>query len=1192
VTYAVADFPAEEFRLDGDPAAVRSCAAQWSAFGTEASDAAGQIRSLDTTLFIGPEGEEYRQGLKDSLPPHLDITGHAYQTVAGALTAYAEALSGLQDRMRPLAAKAPGLWQALQAAEGRVTTANDADRRHEQSVLAAALAGPKNHPAPADPYQSDTPAADAGLSQARQAWNDNLTAARNVKTDLRTAIDTCCTAIHQAADTRFKHNPHGLGALTAGFKNFVKDHVADLAKLSGALKLVSGIAGVLSFVPVIGEVAAPIALITAGAALLIDSSIKLATGKGSWTSIAVDGALLAVPFGLGKGAKALGGMRGVDEAAPTALADAERGLARGEGAARGAAGETAETATPLDARRCMSDPVDVATGQMVLGQVDLDLPGALPLRLTRAHISSYRVGRWFGPSWASTLDQRLEIDDQGVCYTSPDGMVLTYPPAGPRPVLPAAGPRLPLEVTETGYTITDHRSGQRLHFGPVAGRRPGVLPLVAVTDRNGSRIDFDYHPAGTPAQVRHSGGYRIGIDTAGGRITALRLLNADPDNPAPDDTDSAEAGILLIRYGYDPAGRLTEVTNSSGHPLRFGYDRAGRMVTWTDRNGTSYRYDYDQDGRCVHTEGTGGVLTADLGYQANPRVTTVTDSLGHRTTFRMDEVGRVIAETDPLGNTTTSEWDSHDRLAARTDPLGRTTRWAHDTDDNLTAVTRPDGTQLTATYNHLRLPETTTGPDGATWQRTYDERGNLRTVTDPLGAITTFAHDDRGHLIAVTDPLGNTRRIDNDVTGLPVAVTDPLGATTRYQRDAFGRVTAVVDPLGNTTRYAYSVEGNLTARTLPDGATEHGATERWAYQQGRVTLRQQRRPSAKPHTWRYTWNTEDQLTAATTPDGQHWRYRYDPFGRRIAKQRLDSDSVRVMEQVDFTWDGPILAEQTHHNQRSRQHPSAASNTTVWDWKPGQFRPVSQTERVPLAEAPQTWIDQQFHAIITDLVGTPTELVTTTGHVAWHSHTPLWGTQTTTPTSTIDCPLRFPGQYHDPETQLNYNLHRHYDPTTARYHTPDPLGLTGSPNPHTYVPNPTTWTDPLGLTPCNEVFYRGMSNGEYGALQSSGRLVPRGESFVTQDLSYVQQLAARHPDLYETIAQFDMQPGTRDALIAGGARSPGPGLVDAGLGHLPLIGKGMNGIVHVKSELGAINFGLRSGSAEIFNSRIIRFGPLG
>ncbi|MFD0394609.1 RHS repeat-associated core domain-containing protein [Streptomyces nogalater] len=62
------------------------------------------------------------------------------------------------------------------------------------------------------------------------------------------------------------------------------------------------------------------------------------------------------------------------------------------------------------------------------------------------------------------------------------------------------------------------------------------------------------------------------------------------------------------------------------------------------------------------------------------------------------------------------------------------------------------------------------------------------------------------------------------------------------------------------------------------------------------------------------------------------------------------------------------------------------------------------------------------------------------------------------------PLRFPGQYYDPETGLHYNYFRHYDPETARYLASDPLGLTPAPNSATYVDNPHTWADPWGSLP--------------------------------------------------------------------------------------------------------------------------------
>ncbi|MFE0509759.1 DUF6531 domain-containing protein [Streptomyces sp. NPDC058964] len=55
------------------------------------------------------------------------------------------------------------------------------------------------------------------------------------------------------------------------------------------------------------------------------------------------------------------------------------------------------------------------------------VPGVLPLILERTHISSYRWGGWFGPSWASTLDQRVQVDDEGFVCATAGGARLCFP---------------------------------------------------------------------------------------------------------------------------------------------------------------------------------------------------------------------------------------------------------------------------------------------------------------------------------------------------------------------------------------------------------------------------------------------------------------------------------------------------------------------------------------------------------------------------------------------------------------------------------------------------------------------------------------------------------------------------------------------------------------------------------------------
>ncbi|MFJ2831930.1 RHS repeat-associated core domain-containing protein [Streptomyces sp. NPDC087263] len=139
---------------------------------------------------------------------------------------------------------------------------------------------------------------------------------------------------------------------------------------------------------------------------------------------------------------------------------------------------------------------------------------------------------------------------------------------------------------------------------------------------------------------------------------------------------------------------------------------------------------------------------------------------------------------------------------------------------------------------------------------------------------------------------------------------------------------------------------------------------------------------------------------------------------------------------------------------------ASSGPRLWDWEPGTHRAAVQV-RSRWRTADPDEVSRQFYAIVTDLVGTPSELVGEDGAIAWRSATTLWGRPLAGDDGGL-CPLAFPGQYRDPETGLHYNLSRYYDPDTASYLSPDPLGLAPSPNHHAYVDNPLRWSDPLGL----------------------------------------------------------------------------------------------------------------------------------
>lgn len=105
---------------------------------------------------------------------------------------------------------------------------------------------------------------------------------------------------------------------------------------------------------------------------------------------------------------------------------------------------------------------------------------------------------------------------------------------------------------------------------------------------------------------------------------------------------------------------------------------------------------------------------------------------------------------------------------------------------------------------------------------------------------------------------------------------------------------------------------------------------------------------------------------------------------------------------------------------------------------------------------------QIYYMHTDHLNTPTLVTNQKREVVWEGvRQPFGETQETI--AAIRQPLRFPGQYFDQETGLDYNYYRDYDPALGRYVQSDPIGLAGDINTYAYVGgNPILYIDPYGL----------------------------------------------------------------------------------------------------------------------------------
>ncbi|MEV7131016.1 DUF6531 domain-containing protein [Streptomyces sp. NPDC093260] len=622
-----------------------------------------------------------------------------------------------------------------------------------------------------------------------------------------------------------------------------------------------------------------------------------------------------------------------------------------------ASAQLAQRARVMKNKFTCGDPIDMATGQMILTQTDVALPGVLPLVLRRTHLSGYAEGRSFGPSWAATLDERLEQDESlgGLWWHREDGSALAYPRLPDLPgdrVDPAEGPRLPLTyVTRASsyvLTVQDPHSGLTRHFEP-ASTQDGVWWLVCLEDRNGNAVTVERDEHDVPFTVTHNGGYRVHVisDAEQGRVTALSVL-----------TD--EGPTRLRTFRYDGAGDLTEIRNAVDAPLHLGYDAAHRITRWRDSNGTTYSYTYDARHRVVTTQGTDGILDARLTYTGpdtdGTTTATYTDSLGNSSVYRANRLGQITSITDELGNTTTQRWDRHDRLLARTDPLGRSTHWEYDEADDLIRVTTPDGATTRIGYNDLHLPVEVTGPDGNRVQQEFDARGNRTALIPADGGTLRFTHHPNGAVASATDPFGSHVSILTDPAGLPTRVTDAHGAISQARYDALGRAVEIVDPLRNVTTSSWDAEGRLLRRTAADGTTESwtwdgesnctshtdplGGVTRHTY--GPFDLPASRvSPDGAAHTFRH--DTEQRLTHVTNTAGLTWTYTYDEAGRLIAETDFDgrtshyaydaagqpvSRTNAAGETVTYAFDaaGRLSLKRTD-DERTEYHYDAASRMT-------------------------------------------------------------------------------------------------------------------------------------------------------------------------------------------------------------------------------------------------------------------------
>jgi YD repeat-containing protein len=257
-------------------------------------------------------------------------------------------------------------------------------------------------------------------------------------------------------------------------------------------------------------------------------------------------------------------------------------------------------------------PIDLATGNTYIDQVDMHLPGLSGgLGLRRRWNSLWPVTQsasqqgMFGPNWRSSFEERVFVgSDNYMKYARGDGSFWSFGYSGPSTwsLVAPATEKATLVSGATFWTITFHNGEQR-QFNNTSGS------LIAIIDRNGNTTQLAYDGLNRLTTVTDA---------------ASRHLYFGYQNNTSNLVVSVTSDVgLALSYSYDPQGRLSQYTKPDQTTVSIQYDTNSNISAVLDANGKVLEsHTYNNCGQGLTSAKAGGVDAVTLTYAtpscANP----------------------------------------------------------------------------------------------------------------------------------------------------------------------------------------------------------------------------------------------------------------------------------------------------------------------------------------------------------------------------------------------------------------------------------------------------------------------------------------------------------------------------------------------------------------------------------------------
>jgi RHS repeat-associated protein len=637
-----------------------------------------------------------------------------------------------------------------------------------------------------------------------------------------------------------------------------------------------------------------------------------------------------------------------------------------------------------------------------------------------------------------------------------------------------------------------------------------------VTDPDGNNVTYHYDGLGRSNLTAYYNGTQI--------YTTINYSYSWLNQPNSVTTSSG-----VTKHAYDSLARQFNVTNpdgtkvittynipyknytvanENGHPTQYIDDIDGRLVSERQYyNSSSYyqtNYTYDQSGNLVSIKDAKGAITT-YKYDDLNRLILTTYPDGKNQSLTYDNVGNILTVKSQNGSTVSYSYDALNRLVNVSYPGGSTVNYIYDNDSNKISTSYGITTVLSKYDARDRLVNQTTVINGTAYTLlySYDKLGNIVSMTYPDGSTVAFSYDFLNRVTKVGSTANLTYTSSNEVNSISFA----NGATTSYSYDSRLRTTRILSTHGVTTlldlNYTYDSASNVKSINTQNftydwinrltSAVGGWGTINYTYdgvgniltmKQGGVTKN-------------YTYSTYNRLSSVgstnftydangnnikETNGSTTWNYTFDyenrlvsvtKNGTNVQKNTYSADGKRVAMTVGGStliniYDGSNLIYQKN-----------LTSSQVTDFYYGDGMVLGNK------------VASSSYYYVLDELRSARLLLNSSAASAYSSDYKPFGLPYLNSGSSL---LMYTGQIFDPSTGLYYYNARFYNPAIQRFISQDSMMSLENTNQYSYSnDNPVTMNDPTG-------HIAGYSITQF-ANYSHGSTLLKGWMLIIQDYAF-------------------------------------------------------------------------------------------